>query len=230
MRRTKCAMEEKQKFEWKEVEENRNFERKEDEDKPKTERKRDEEKKPQRLRGKARLYIAIALLLLLSLAIVVTVLSQTVFKFRDPNVSVHNVKVQNMSLTFDMLLSLSVSADVQVENSNYYDFKYDNSTVVLTYREKQVGDEKLPGGIIRSRSVAVIPAVIAVEAVKILVTGLQDMTSGVASFVLDAVVPGKIKLAEIYKRRVTAILHCDVEIFISNQTLKHNICKQSILK
>lgn len=182
---------------------------------------------------KCRLCCGVCLVLLVSLAIVVIVLGQTIFKFRDPKISLSNVKVENISVNFDVvslstLLSVSVSAAVRVDNPNYYDFKYNNSTVLLMYHEDQVGEVELGAGAIRSRKTVDIPALITVDGVKVLLNGLQDVTSGVANVVLDAVIPGRVNLAHIYKKHVTAMVNCNVDIFISNQTLKQNTCKQTI--
>jgi len=192
-----------------------------------------EQQAPLYKQRKCRLCCLVSVACCLSLAIVAVVLSQTIFKFRDPKISLDNVKVQNISVNFELtslstLLSVTVSGDVQVENPNYYDFKYGNNTVLLMYQESQVGKVELGAGTIRSRKTVVIPAVISVEAVKILLTGMQDITTGIASVVLDAVIPGRVNVAHVYKKHVTVKLNCDVDIFIANQTLKHNNCKQTI--
>lgn len=182
---------------------------------------------------KCRLCFCVCSFLLVSLAILAIVMSQTIFKFRDPKVSLSNVEVQSVSVNFDLtslstLLSVVVSADVQVNNPNYYDFAYENITVLLMYHEEQVGEVELGAGTIRSQKIVVIPAVVTVEAVKILLTGLEDITTGVASVVLNAVIPGRVNVAHVYEKHVTAMVKCDVDIFIANQTLKHSNCKQSI--
>ncbi|KAG0554890.1 hypothetical protein KC19_12G128100 [Ceratodon purpureus] len=189
--------------------------------------------KPAYKRRKWGLCCGVCFVVILALGIVAIALSQTIFKFRDPKIALNNVKVQNVSMNLDLaslstLLSVSVSADVQVDNPNYYDFRYNNSTMVLAYHGSQVGVVELGGGTIRSRKIVDLPAVITVEALKLVLNGLQDLTSGVASLTLNAVIPGRVNLARIYKRHVTAILNCDIDVFIGNQTLKQNTCKQTI--
>ncbi|KAG0599142.1 hypothetical protein M758_12G131100 [Ceratodon purpureus] len=189
--------------------------------------------KPAYKRRRWGLCCGVCFVVILALGIVAIALSQTIFKFRDPKIALNNVKVQNVSMNLDLaslstLLSVSVSADVQVDNPNYYDFRYNNSTMVLAYHGSQVGVVELGGGTIRSRKIVDLPAVITVEALKLVLNGLQDLTSGVASLTLNAVIPGRVNLARIYKRHVTAILNCDIDVFIGNQTLKQNTCKQTI--
>jgi hypothetical protein len=182
---------------------------------------------------KWRVCCGVCLVMLLSLGVVAIALSQTIFKFRDPKVALMDVKLQNVSLDLDLaslstLVSISVSADVQVDNPNYYDFRYSNSTMLLVYHGDQVGVVELGAGTIRSRKTVRLPAVVTVEALRLLVNGLQDVAGGVASLSLNAVIPGRVNLAHIFKRHVTAILNCNVDIFIGNRTLEQKQCKQTI--
>lgn len=188
---------------------------------------------PLHKKRKWRICCGVCVVILLALGVVAVSLSQTIFKFRDPKVSLSNVKLQNVSVNLDLaslstLLSVSVSADVQVDNPNHYDFRYSNSTMLLVYHGQQVGVVELGAGTIRSRKTVDLPAVIIVEAVRLILNGLQDLTSGVATLTLDAIIPGRVNLAHIYKRHVTAVLNCNVDIFIGNQTLKQSDCKQTI--
>jgi hypothetical protein len=82
--------------------------------------------------------------LVLALVLVIVVLSQTLFKFRDPEVSIVSVKLETIHLVVDVItlsatLNLSVATDVRVANPNHYDFKYINSTVVMSYHGQLVG-------------------------------------------------------------------------------------------
>jgi len=82
--------------------------------------------------------------LVLAVVLVIVVLSQTLFKFRDPEVSIVSVKLETIHLVVDVItlsatLNLSVATDVRVANPNHYDFKYVNSTVVMSYHGQLVG-------------------------------------------------------------------------------------------
>lgn len=191
------------------------------------------EKVPLHKRRKCRICCGVCLVVWILLAIVAVVLSLTIFKFRDPRVSLVNAKLQNVTFNLDMLtlsalLNISISADVRVDNPNYYDFKYTNSTIDMKYHVDEVGVVNLGAGTIRSRKTVDLPAVIKVEAISLAVNSLQDLSSNVATLDLDTVMRGRVNLAKIYKKHVTAILNCTLDIFISNQTLKQTVCKQKI--
>ena len=183
-------------------------------------------------RRKCRVCCGVCVVVMVSLAIVAVALSQTIFKFRDPNISLNDIKLQNVSFSFDLanlagILDISVSADVQVDNPNYYDFRYSNSKVALIYHSEQVGVVELGAGTIRSRKTVELPAVITVEAVRLLLSSLQDLTSNIMTLNMNSALSGRVNLAHIYKKHVTAILNCTVDIFISNTTLKDTDCKQT---
>ncbi|KAG0582095.1 hypothetical protein KC19_3G033700 [Ceratodon purpureus] len=184
-------------------------------------------------RRKCRVCCGVCLVVLVALGIVAVVLSQTIFKFRDPKVTLNDVKLQNISFNFDLaqlatILNISLSADVRVDNPNYYDFRYSDSKLVMVYHSDQVGVVELGAGTIRSRKTVDLPAVITVEAVRLLVNSLQDITSNVMSLNLNSALSGRVNLARIYKKHVTAILNCTMDVFISNTSLKEYDCKQTI--
>ncbi len=91
-----------------------------------------------------RICCGVTVALVLALVLVIVVLSQTLFKFRDPQVSIVSVKLETIHLVVDVItlsatLNLSVATDVRVANPNHYDFKYVNSTVVMSYHGQLVG-------------------------------------------------------------------------------------------
>lgn len=184
-------------------------------------------------RKRLKICCGVCLTILVCFGIVAVALSQTIFKFRDPKVSLKDAKLQTISFRFDLaalspLLSISISANVLVDNPNHYDFRYNNSTMLLKYHGDQVGVVELGAGTIASRKTVELHSVITVEALKLILNGLQDISSGIARLNLNAVIPGRVNLAHIIKRHVTAIVDCNIDIFLGNQTLKQNECKRTI--
>jgi hypothetical protein len=184
-------------------------------------------------RRKWRVCCGVCVVVMVALAVVAVALSQTVFKFRDPKVALTDVQLQNVSFSFDLaalatVLNVSLSADVRVDNPNYYDFRYGDSRVVLLYRGDQVGVVELGAGTIRSRKTVDLPAVITVEAVRLLLNSLPDLASGVMTLNVNSALSGRVNLAHIYKKHVTAVLNCTMDVFIGNTSLKDYDCKQSV--
>lgn len=96
-------------------------------------------------RRTCRICCGVAVLLLLALVVVIVVLSQTLFKFRDPEVSIVSMKLETISVALDVLtlsamLNISVATDVRVTNPNHYNFKYTNSTAMMFYHGQQVSE------------------------------------------------------------------------------------------
>lgn len=184
--------------------------------------------KPIYKRRKCKLCCCACLAILLSLAIVVVALSQTIFKFRDPKISLHDVRAQNFSVDLSTLLSISLSADVRVENPNHYDFKYTHSELAIIYHGERVGVGDLGTGTIRSRRTVDLPAAVTVEVLSLLVNSLQDIFSGVLTLNVKSVLSGRVDVAHVYKHHVTDNVNCTVDVFIANQTLKQRDCSQSM--
>jgi hypothetical protein len=96
-------------------------------------------------RRTCRICCGVAVLLVLALVVVIVVLSQTLFKFRDPEVSIVSMKLETISVALDVLtlsamLNISVATDVRVTNPNHYNFKYTNSTAMMFYHGQQVSE------------------------------------------------------------------------------------------
>jgi hypothetical protein len=96
-------------------------------------------------RRTCRICCGVAVLLVLALVVVIVVLSQTLFKFRDPEVSIVSMKLETISVALDVLtlsamLNISVATDVRVTNPNHYSFKYTNSTAMMFYHGQQVSE------------------------------------------------------------------------------------------
>jgi len=184
-------------------------------------------------RRKCQVCCGVCLVILISLAVVAIALSQTIFKFRDPKMTMEHVRLQNISLNFDLasistVLNVSVSADVRVQNPNYYEFRYSDSRMTMLYHNEEVGVIELGAGTIRSRKTVDLPAVVTVQAVRLLFNALQDIASNVATFNVNAVLSGRVNVASIIKKHVTAIANCTVDVILSNSTLSRYDCKQTI--
>jgi len=98
----------------------------------------------------------------------------------------------------------------------------------MLYHSEEVGVIELGAGTIRSRKTVNLPAVITVQAVKFLINALQDITSDLMTLNINSVLSGRVNLAKIYKKHVTAISNCTVDVFISNSSLSQYSCKQTV--
>lgn len=182
-----------------------------------------------------RICCGVSLVIVLALGIIAIALSQTIFKFRDPTVSINSLKLENIHVQVDILsfsveLNVTVAADVRVDNPNHYSFRYNNSTMLLTYHGQSVGDIALGAGEIRAQKTVDLPTTITVEAIKIVENQnvLSDVTKDVATFGLYAAIPGRIDVANIYKKHVETTMNCTLDVFISNQTLKDSVCSRKV--
>jgi hypothetical protein len=186
-------------------------------------------------RRTCRICCGVAVLFVLALVVVIIVLSQTLFKFRDPQVSIISMKLETISVALDVLtlsavLNISVATDVRVTNPNHYNFKYTNSTAMMFYHGQQIGDISLGAGEIRAKQSVDMAAIVTVEALKIVESPnvLSDLESRIAPLNLTSSIPGRVNVAGIYKHHVVATLDCNMEIWVTNQTLKDYQCTQHV--
>ncbi|KAH9576573.1 hypothetical protein CY35_01G168800 [Sphagnum magellanicum] len=194
------------------------------------------QKLPVYKKRKCQICCGVAVLLLLALAVVIVVLSQTLFKFRDPRLSIISLKLESISVSVDPFtlsatLNVSVATDLGVTNPNHYDFKYSNSTAVVFYHGLQIGDAALAAGEIRAEKTVALAAVVTVDALKIVEESpdvVSDLESTIVPLNVTSTIPGHVNLAGIFKHHVVATLDCNVEIWINNQTLKDYECTHHV--
>lgn len=186
-------------------------------------------------RRKCRICCCISVLIILAWVIVIVVLSQTLFKFKDPIITMNSVKLENIAVRFDLVtlaavLNVTVDASVRVDNPNHYSFTYENSTMFVTYHGQQVGDIALDSGEIKARQAVDLNAVVTVEAIKIVENSnvLSDIQAGVAPLGLSATIPGRVNVANIYKHHAVTTINCNMDIFLGNGTLKDMACTRSV--
>ncbi len=94
----------------------------------------------------------------------------------------------------------------------------------------QIGDISLGAGEIRAKQSVDMAAIVTVEALKIVESPnvLSDLESRIAPLNLTSSIPGRVNVAGIYKHHVVATLDCNMEIWVTNQTLKDYQCTQHV--
>ena len=92
---------------------------------------------------------------LLLLAIVIIVLIFTVFRVKDPVITMNSIKITKLQLVNTMSqqpgANMSLVADVSVKNPNVASFRYSNTTTSLYYHGVIVGEARGPPGRAKAR-------------------------------------------------------------------------------
>lgn len=168
-------------------------------------------------------FCAIILIAVLAVIIVVVVLALTVFRIRDPEITVRSVQVMSFSLTFLNVgpqLSFMLNVVVDVKNRNHASFDYHSSTAYVYYRGVNVGSATVPAGKVKEESTSTISTQVTASAVAFL--GNQnlpgDVQAGIIPVVVQTTLKGKINVAFV-KHHATTVTTCDLNVYVQTQSV-----------
>ncbi|RXH93614.1 hypothetical protein DVH24_014190 [Malus domestica] len=105
-------------------------------------------------------FCGIALAVVILQIVVIGVLCLTVFRFRDPKVTMAGISVENLSMVVGNPTTINVTLreEIKLKNANWGRLKYDQSVVVLSHEGVAVGEATVSKGSIamrRSKEVSV---------------------------------------------------------------------------
>ncbi|MED6145828.1 hypothetical protein PIB30_028814 [Stylosanthes scabra] len=140
------------------------------------------------------------------LVVILVILIFTVFKQKDPTITLQSVKVKEASLiwpTFSINVSLGVL--LTVENPNFGSFSYHNSTAYLKYRGRlfataPLHEDTLParGSLNISTSLDVY-----VDDITKFLDLMGDYLKGVINFTSTTTLEGRVKVLKLFKTKAT---------------------------
>lgn len=174
----------------------------------------------------------------LVVAITTITLSQTLFKFRDPDITLSNIHFSGVHLDTSFAQPLtpasvnaSLSANMNVFNPNHYTFKFTNSTIHVVYHGVMVGNISMPGGELRPGKSCALPALVTVGSLKLgsSVSGLyEDFVRNELEFAMAVNIPGRVNVVGVFKHDVVLEYHCDVSFWVGNSSMKDYLCWKKV--
>lgn len=172
----------------------------------------------------------------LTLAIVILTLTQTIFKFRDPDITLSDVCFSGVTIDYSRPLSpssvnASLSANMNVYNPNHYNFKFIDSTIHVVYHDVMVGRISMPGGELRAGKSCALQALVTVGSLKLgssMGNLYLDFEKNQLPFAMSVNIPGRVNVAHIFKHNVVLEYHCDVVFWVGNSTLKDYHCWRKV--
>ncbi|KAL2649748.1 hypothetical protein R1flu_017876 [Riccia fluitans] len=163
--------------------------------------------------------------------VILVILGFTVFKPKDPKLRVDSVVLDSFSFDLSNLLNpkvnVSLDTKVSVNNPNYASFKYRNTTAFIFYHGKEIGESSIPEGKIKSRGTVqlAVPVSVFISSNLLNANLTTDLTSGVFPVSSQVEITGTANFLNIIKlKNARSTSHCDLEIFLSNQSLKSVDC------
>ncbi|KAF8379615.1 hypothetical protein HHK36_029056 [Tetracentron sinense] len=128
--------------------------------------------------------------------VILMVLALTVFRFKDPDIKLNSVSIEQMNIapgaspTFNMTLN----AEILVKNRNWGEFKFENSTATVSYRGITVGEVQIPKGRAKMRRTRPMFVVVEVTSDRV------DINSGILRMSSYTKLSGKSEALEMFKQ------------------------------
>jgi Late embryogenesis abundant protein len=171
-------------------------------------------------------------LVIFLLAIVFVILAFTLFRVRDPSVSVTSTRVAgvapqvtlpNLSMQFNITLDIIAS----VHNPNRASFTYGSGQTNLTYRGTQVGQAIIEPGRIPNHGSGPVRLSLTVDAAKFsgnLGALTSDVLNGTIAFDTYTMIPGRVAILGFIKHHAVARSTCHLEIGLPDMNVKSQEC------
>ncbi|XP_047336603.1 late embryogenesis abundant protein At1g64065-like [Impatiens glandulifera] len=155
---------------------------------------------------------------------IVIIFSFTILKVRNPKIQLESVAVETLTVNSSSnSFSMTLNAKITVKNTNFGPFKYDNSTAVLSYREKPVGVVGINGGQAGLRSTKKVDVVITVMSSEEMIG--DDLYSGKVTLTAEATVEGKVVILWFMKKKNKLVgLNCTMDFNIVAKSVDGLLC------
>ncbi|XP_031261991.1 uncharacterized protein LOC116120187 [Pistacia vera] len=168
---------------------------------------------------------------LILIILILVILAFTVFKAKDPVVTVDSVALENLSVRLDMPrvtvnINLTIAVSLTVENPNKVGMTYKDSAALLIYRGEQVGEAPIPAGKISADESVPMNVLMTVMADRFMSNSqtFNDVVAGSLPLSTNTKISGKVSIFNMIKVHVTSVSNCSFTVLISNRTVSDRQC------
>ncbi|XP_023007254.1 uncharacterized protein LOC111499794 [Cucurbita maxima] len=177
--------------------------------------------------------ICIAVLLsLIVLVILILILAFTVFKPKQPTITVDSVSLLDLNISlnaarFGVDLNLTLIVQLTVENPNKVAFQHSDGTAVVSYRGEEVAEAPIPSGRLSPDGTEKMNLTLTMMADRLLAKSelFSDVIAGELPISTFARLAGKMTVIGVFKIRVVALSSCDLTIDIRNRSVEDQRCE-----
>ncbi|KAL6337795.1 hypothetical protein AAG906_039762 [Vitis piasezkii] len=166
-------------------------------------------------------------IVLLVVVVVMVILGFTVFKAKDPVITVGSVSLKDLDFSLTPLnINASLDVNVSVRNPNRVGFRYNNASALLNYDGGLVGEAPIPAGRIGARKTTGMNIVISLMADRLLLNPqlYSDVLSGSLPLSTYTRISGKVSVLFV-KIKVVSTSTCNMTVDVKNGTLKDTVCQ-----
>ncbi|XVF13050.1 hypothetical protein REPUB_Repub08aG0174300 [Reevesia pubescens] len=172
----------------------------------------------------------------LILAVVVLILFFTVFRIHDPKIRVNSVTIQRLELlvlpnrTLRTDVNVTLLVDVSVKNPNVATFKFNNSTTLIYYAGRVVGEGNHLQGKAKARRTLRRNVTVEIVPDKILAVPslMTDLGSGALNISSYTRISGRVKIINIIKKNVVVKFNCTMNYRLSGGDFHGEKCKPEL--
>ncbi|KAK4266918.1 hypothetical protein QN277_023776 [Acacia crassicarpa] len=178
----------------------------------------------------------ISLSLLLIIIVIIIILIFTVFKVKDPKITMNQVKVTNLDLKLDAVpriqvrVNMTLAVAMTIKNPNAVTFRFDNTTTTMDYHGTTVAEAYGPPGEAKARRTFPMNITVDFMADRLLSSSelYSDITGGEMNMTSFSIVPGRVNIWNIVKKHVVINLNCSLTIDVRGESVKEMICKRKV--
>lgn len=153
-----------------------------------------------------------------------------VMRFRNPKVRLGAVTVETLNLNSSSSspsFTMKLSAQVTVKNTNFGNFKFDNSTATISYGGTEIGEGAIVKAHARFRSTKKVNVTVAASSSKLSTNShlRSDIEAGILQLSSHAKLSGKIHMFFILKKKKLAEMNCTMELNTKTKAIQNLACK-----
>ncbi|RDX83458.1 hypothetical protein CR513_35618, partial [Mucuna pruriens] len=158
--------------------------------------------------------LAVCLLFLIIVTIVIVTLFLTIFKPKNPNITVHPLGLEQLdfSLLPNLTINVSLGMLITIENPNYGSFEYTNSTSYVNFHDTVVAEVPIGAELVPARSQINVTTSADFMVAKLIndPNFWSDVLLGTLNFTSTTALSGKARMLKIIKLKATAYSSCDI--------------------
>ncbi|KAL7589133.1 uncharacterized protein LOC111885768 [Lactuca sativa] len=187
--------------------------------------------KHRRKRKRRRCICLSVIAVIVLLALIILILALTVFKAKKPVTSVNSIAISDFDVSVNLLpprvsLNISLDLDISIKNPNKVGVKYRNSSAILLYKDKDIGEVPIPAGEIGSDDTKRLNLTLTVFADRLLTNFdvYSDVISGSLPVSTYTKISGKARILNMFNIHISSVSSCDLNIDISNRRISNQTC------
>ncbi|KAJ3686213.1 hypothetical protein LUZ61_015377 [Rhynchospora tenuis] len=164
-------------------------------------------------------------LVLIVVAVFIT-LGLTVFKIRDPTMTINSVSVKIPPDSALIPANMEATTDSSVKNPNILALYYEKPNITSYYGDVEVGHTEAPAGVCPARDTIRLKPTMNLNVTKMMDDPrfAAEFANGAVDLNTTAIVNGKVKVLGVLSHHVDLLFNCTVTLDITTFSMKNHTC------